>query len=50
MYRSDMVRSGFLHQNGYPFVHEFSVTADSSLAEFERAVVGHPIFALESVG
>lgn len=37
-------------KNGYPFAREFSVTADASLEEFERAVIGHPIFALESIG
>jgi deazaflavin-dependent oxidoreductase (nitroreductase family) len=35
-------------RHGYPFAHQFGVTIDSSLEEFERAVVGHPIFELKS--
>ena len=31
-----------------PFARYFGVTADSSLEEFERAAVGHPLFVLES--
>lgn len=34
---------------GNPFLRFFGVTANSSLEEFERAVAGHPLFALESV-
>lgn len=34
-------------KHGYPFARNFGVTADSSLEEFERAVVGHPLFALD---
>ena len=30
-----------------PFARSFGVTADSSLEEFERAAVSHPLFALE---
>ena len=30
-----------------PFARYFGVTADSSLEEFERAAVSHPLFALE---
>ena len=30
-----------------PFARYFGVTADSSLEEFERAVVSHPLFVLE---
>ena len=30
-----------------PFARYFGVTADSSLEEFERAVVTHPLFVLE---
>lgn len=32
---------------GNPFARFFGVTADSSLAEFERSVVTHPLFLLE---
>jgi deazaflavin-dependent oxidoreductase (nitroreductase family) len=35
-------------KNGHPFAHTFGVTADSSLEEFERAVIGHSLFELES--
>lgn len=35
-------------KGGNPFARSFDVTADSSLEEFERAVVSHPVFALES--
>src|SRR6266567_1291540 len=31
-----------------PFARYYQVTADSSLEEFERAVVSHPLFLLES--
>ena len=31
-----------------PFARYFGVTADSSLEEFERAVLTHPVFLLES--
>ena len=34
-------------KHGYPFADKFGVTEDSSLEEFERAVVGHPMFALQ---
>ena len=34
-------------QGGNPFARSFGVTADSSLEEFERAVVSHPLFVLE---
>ncbi len=30
-----------------PFARYFGVTADSSLEEFERAAVGHPLFVFE---
>jgi deazaflavin-dependent oxidoreductase (nitroreductase family) len=32
---------------GNPFARYFGVTADSSLEEFERAAINHPLFALE---
>ena len=32
---------------GNPFIHYFGVTADSSLEEFERAAVSHPLFLFE---
>ncbi len=35
-------------QAGNPFARFFGVTKDSPLVEFERAVGGHPMFALES--
>src|SRR5258706_1192419 len=35
-------------KDGNPFSRNFGVTADSSLEEFERAVVSHPLFLLES--
>jgi deazaflavin-dependent oxidoreductase (nitroreductase family) len=34
-------------KDGNPFARYFGVTADSSLEEFERAVVSHPLFVLE---
>jgi deazaflavin-dependent oxidoreductase (nitroreductase family) len=35
-------------KGGNPFAHSYGVTADSSLEEFERAVLTHPVFVLES--
>jgi len=35
-------------KGGNPFARYFGVTADSSLEEFERAAVSHPVFVLES--
>ena len=35
-------------KGGNPFARYFGVTADSSLEEFERAAVSHPLFVLES--
>ena len=34
-------------KGGNPFGHFYGVTADSSLEEFERATISHPLFALE---
>ncbi|HEV2659510.1 MAG TPA: nitroreductase family deazaflavin-dependent oxidoreductase [Ktedonobacteraceae bacterium] len=34
-------------KGGNPFGHYYGVTADSSLEEFERAVIAHPLFLLE---
>ena len=34
-------------KGGNPFARYYGVTADSSLEEFERAVVSHPLFVLE---
>ena len=34
-------------KGGNPFARSYGVTADSSLEEFERAVVSHPLFVLE---
>jgi deazaflavin-dependent oxidoreductase (nitroreductase family) len=34
-------------KDGNPFVRSYGVTADSSLEEFERAAVSHPLFVLE---
>ncbi len=34
-------------KGGNPFGRYFGVTADSSLEEFERAAVSHPVFVLE---
>jgi len=34
-------------KGGNPFGHFYGVTADSSLEEFERAVLIHPVFLLE---
>lgn len=34
-------------KGGNPFARSFGVTVDSSLEEFERAVVSHPVFLLE---
>ena len=35
-------------KGGNPFARYYGVTADSSLEEFERAVLTHPVFLLES--
>lgn len=35
-------------QGGNPFARSYGVTTDSSLEEFERAVLTHPIFLFES--
>ena len=35
-------------QSGNPFAGPYGVTADSSLEEFERAVLIHPVFVFES--
>src|SRR2546421_616968 len=35
-------------KSGNPFIRFFGVTVDSSPEEFERAVVSHPLFVLES--
>jgi hypothetical protein len=35
-------------KGGNPFARSYGVTADSSLEEFERAVLTHPVFVLES--
>jgi deazaflavin-dependent oxidoreductase (nitroreductase family) len=35
-------------KDGNPFARSFGVTADSSLEEFEQAVVRHPLFVLQS--
>jgi len=35
-------------KGGNPFARDYGVTADSSLEEFERAAVSHPLFVLES--
>jgi deazaflavin-dependent oxidoreductase (nitroreductase family) len=35
-------------KGGNPFARYFGVTADSSLEEFERAAVSHPVFLLQS--
>ena len=34
-------------KGGNPFARSYGVTADSSLEEFERAVLTHPVFVLE---
>jgi deazaflavin-dependent oxidoreductase (nitroreductase family) len=34
-------------KGGNPFARNYGVTADSSLEEFERAVLTHPVFVLE---
>ena len=34
-------------KGGNPFARSYGVTADSSLEEFERAAVTHPVFVLE---
>jgi deazaflavin-dependent oxidoreductase (nitroreductase family) len=34
-------------KDGNPFVRSYGVTTDSSLEEFERAAVSHPLFVLE---
>jgi deazaflavin-dependent oxidoreductase (nitroreductase family) len=34
-------------KDGNPFARNYGVTADSSLEEFERAVLTHPLFVLE---
>lgn len=35
-------------KDGNPFARSYGITADASLEEYERAVLTHPIFALES--
>lgn len=35
-------------KDGNPFARNYGVTADSSLEEFERSVLTHPIFVLEN--
>jgi len=35
-------------KGGNPFARYYQVTAESSLEDFERTVVGHPVFVLES--
>ena len=35
---------------GNPFARYFGVTADSSLEEFERTVINHPVFLLQRAG
>lgn len=35
-------------KDGNPFARYFGVTAESSPEEYERAVIGHPIFLLEA--
>ena len=34
-------------KGGNPFARSYGVTADSSLEEFERSVLSHPLFVLE---
>jgi deazaflavin-dependent oxidoreductase (nitroreductase family) len=34
-------------KGGNPFANYYGVTADSSLEEFERAVINHPVFLFE---
>jgi hypothetical protein len=34
-------------KGGNPFARYYGVTTDSSLEEFERAVLSHPVFVLE---
>jgi imidazolonepropionase-like amidohydrolase len=34
-------------KNGHPFAQVYGVTADSSLEEFEQALVDRPVFLLE---
>jgi len=34
-------------KGGNPFARNYQVTADSSLEEFERATISHPVFVLE---
>jgi len=34
-------------KNGNPFAHYYGVTANSSLEEFERTVLTHPVFLFE---
>jgi len=34
-------------KGGNPFAHYYGVTTDSSLEEFERAVINHPVFLFE---
>lgn len=34
-------------KGGCPFAHYYGVTADSSLEEFERTVINHPVFLFE---
>jgi len=34
-------------KEGNPYARNYGVTADSSLEEFERAVLSHPVFVVE---
>lgn len=36
-------------RRGNPFARSYGVTADSSLGEFEQAVLTHPVFLLQSI-
>ena len=36
-------------KGGNPFARYYGVTADSSLEEFEHAVLSHPVFLLQSI-
>ena len=48
--RKAMNRPNLLREDikgGNPFARDYGVTVDSSLEEFERAAVSHPVFVLE---
>jgi deazaflavin-dependent oxidoreductase (nitroreductase family) len=42
-----VLQENFKRKRGNPFARYFGVTAESSLEDFERATISHPVFLLE---